>query len=257
MLRKTLIGSVLIASVCVLSPYAFADETADQQLNDAILRDQARQAAQTQTVQDANTQTAQAELQSEPSAPQPAQAEWQPIDTTNYAVETAGAKTSRIFTEIGASILGAGVTLGGSMMVAYAADHVAYEQNGRTNRKENSFYNALVAATIVAPFVEAGLVHWSGEAMHNWGVAWTPYAGGASGGAIGAALGAIGFVDSKKTGKITTFSCAAAGAIIGAITWYEISNNQERAKDAALISNLHPTFEFTDQYTAVGVGFDF
>ena len=248
MLKKTLVGSVLFASTFALSPYAFADDvnTAEQeQLDDAILRDQARQNAQQNT-----------EISETDQAPAQ-QAEWQKVTYFDYTVETPGAKTSRIFTEIGSAIVGAGVTLGGGMMIAYAADHAEYAQAGRTNRKENSIYNALIGAAIVAPFVESGLIHWSGEAMHSWGISWTPYAGGASGGALGAALGAIGVVDSKKMGSITTFVCSAVGALIGAITWYEISNNQERARDAATVSNLHPTLEITDEYTSVGVGFDF
>lgn len=254
MFRKTLVGCVLFTSAVMLSFNAFADDvnTADQmrqeQINEAAIRDQARQAHKAQNTP-VQTQTVQAPVQN---------TEWQTVNISNYAVETGGAKTSRIFSELGSAVAGAGITLGGSMMFAYAADHSVYEgDNGHTNDKKNSFYNALIAAAVVVPFVEAGLIHWSGEAMNSWGIGWTPYAGGAAGGALGAALGAIGFVDSKKTGSITTFIGSAVGAVIGAITWYEISNNRERAAEAAVVSNLHPTFEFNDEYTAVGVGFDF
>ena len=182
--------------------------------------------------------------------------DWQTIpDNTPMLDRAQTSQGARIAAEIGGALTGAGITMAGSAIIGYIADQKDYYSDQKENSRLSAFEKALIISAIITPFVEAGFVHWAGSALDGQGCGWTPYAGGVIGGAVGAGLGAIGFIDSNKIGSLTTWAGAAAGAIIGAITWYEISHNKNTQR--AAISNFHPVLEVNDRYTAMGVGFDF
>ncbi len=182
--------------------------------------------------------------------------DWQSIpDNTAMLDRGMCSQGARIAAEVGGALVGAGMTLSAGFIVSYIADHKQYVKNGGTDGKKEIMNTAFIVSAVITPFAEAGFIHWVGDEMGSWGKGWTPYAGGVVGGALGAGLGAIGFIDDDDMGCMTTWIGAAAGAIIGAITWYEISHNQEISKST--ISNLHPVLEVTDRYTSLGFGFDF
>ncbi len=192
---------------------------------------------------------------------------------TEWPSGEANSETSsavRIVAETGIALVGGGVSLAAGVIFGYtytstqSEDHYYIYTDVETQtpmakrityKHWDTLHTGMFIAGFMAPFVESALVYFVGSNLDSQGIGWTPFAGGVAGGAIGGALGAIGFVDSRDMGATTFFLGAAVGAIIGAITWYEISDKQQREK--SIVSNIRPILNVSQEYTSLGVGFDF
>ena len=141
----------------------------------------------------------------------------------------------------------------GAILGRFSADHLYHKDYEDKNQLSNQQRTFLIAAALT-PMTEAIAIHMVGDHSGSLGKGWTPYAGGAVGGVVGGGLGALGFLKDKDIGSITVWAGSAAGALIGAMLWYELSNYFECQN---YISNLHPSVSISDQYTSFGVGFDF
>ena len=142
----------------------------------------------------------------------------------------------------------------GAILSKIADDGGLYPEKDKYNHIDTLDRAALISAFLV-PFVESAGVHLVGSMLGNIGEPWTPYAGGAAGGAIGAGLGALGFLKSDSFGYKMVFVGAMVGALVGAVTWYEVSHASEM--DRYTVSSVYPVVEVSDQGTVMGVGMEF
>lgn len=181
-------------------------------------------------------------------------ANWTSIEHRKYYMpytEPAG----RVAGEVAGGILSILPTAGiGLMLSQIAVDGGLYKNADMTNRMDIIDRGCVIGAIIV-PFMESAGIHLVGSLLGNVGESWTPYAGGVTGGAIGAGLGALGFLKSDSMGERLIFVGAAVGALIGAVTWYELSHNKELEK--YYISSVYPVLEVSDQRTVMGIGMEF
>ena len=191
----------------------------------------------------------------EPTEEEEHVSDWQTVDVRKSQLHNTAAP-ARIAAEVAGGIIGAIPAAGAAMIISAIANNGGlYESDVPRPHQLTTLERACLIGAVITPFLESASVHLMGSMLGNQGKSWTPYAGGIAGGAIGAGLGALGFIDNVSTGSKTLFAGAAVGAIIGAVTWYELSNNHEKNK--AMVTNIRPVIEISDQRTTMGVGFDF
>ncbi len=176
---------------------------------------------------------------------------WQPV--RNHQVRQQPA-SKRITGEIIGGLVGVAPALGiGAIFGRFASDR-QISKNYQDKNQFSNFQRTFLIAAVLTPMTEALAVHMVGDHSGSMGKGWTPYAGAAVGGVAGGGLGVLGFLKDTDTGMLTLWAGSAAGALIGALLWYELSNLSEKNK---AISNVRPVVSVSDQYTSVGVGFDF
>ena len=176
---------------------------------------------------------------------------WQPVGNNVVKQQPA---SKRITGEIIGGLVGAAPALAiGAIFGRFASDRQMHKNYQDENQFSN-FQRTFLIAALLTPMTEALAVHMVGDHSGSMGKGWTPYAGAAVGGVVGGGLGVLGFLDDDKTGMLTIWGGAAAGALIGALLWYELSNLSESNK---AISNVRPVVSVSDQYSSIGVGFDF
>ena len=176
---------------------------------------------------------------------------WQPIQNNTIKQQPT---SKRVVGEIIGGLVGVAPALGvGAILGRLVSDDKDSSKRPYHNHFSSQQRMFLIASALT-PMTEAIAVHMVGDHSGSLGKGWTPYAGGAVGGVVGGGLGALGFLKDTDTAMLTIWAGSAAGALIGALLWYELSNYFESQK---AISNLHPTVSVSDQYTSFGIGVDF
>ena len=176
---------------------------------------------------------------------------WQPVGNNVVKQQPA---SKRITGEIIGGLVGVAPALGiGAILGRFASDRQMHKNYQDKNQFTN-FQRTFFIAALLTPVTEAIAVHMVGDHSGSMGKGWTPYVGAAVGGVVGGGLGVLGFLKDTDTGMLSIWGGAAAGALIGSLLWYELSNRSEKNK---AISNMRPVVSVSDQYTSIGVGFDF